>query len=69
MRCRRVDARGGLDASQQAHLWQLLGAEAALGHGGQAVRRQGRVRDPRPTAARCAARPIGGEDDLPNQQL
>ena len=37
------------------------------GQGVQAVRRQGRVRNPRPRVVRCAARPIGGGDDLPKQ--
>ena len=40
---------------------------ARCGQGVQAVRRQGRVRNPRPRVVRCAARPIGGGDDLPNQ--
>ena len=58
-----------MSRAKQARLWHLLGAVAALGQGGQAVRRQGRDLNPRPRAVRCAARPIGGGNDLPNQRL
>ena len=54
----RVAAQS-MSRAKQAQLWHLLGAMAALGQGGQTVRRQARDLNLR----------LGGEDDLPNQRL
>ena len=53
----------------QVYLLKPRTVRTRYGQGGQAVRRQGRVRNPLPRAVRCAARPIGGGDDLPSQRL
>ena len=57
VRCRRVAAQS-MSRAKQAQLWHLLGAVAALGQGGQAVRRQGRDLNPRPKGLYAALRAL-----------